>query len=103
MTTVSVLVDDIAPAIETLCTRLGVPRPRPQSYRPAARVKGVSRQGELERQRERDHGREQRAAAAGERLEQVGAQGVGPLQPVQGHDLDGAGAARVPSRALLRT
>ena len=33
MTTVSVLVDDIGAGVETLCARLGLPEPRPQSYR----------------------------------------------------------------------
>ena len=33
MTTVSVLVDDIGVGVETLCARLGVPEPRPQSFR----------------------------------------------------------------------
>jgi len=33
MTTVSVLVDDIRQGVETLCARLGIPEPRPQSFR----------------------------------------------------------------------
>ena len=33
MTTVSVLVDDIGVGVATLCAQLGVPEPRPQSFR----------------------------------------------------------------------
>jgi len=33
MTTVSVLVDDIGQGVEILCARLGIPEPRPQSFR----------------------------------------------------------------------
>ncbi len=38
MTTVSVLTDDIGAGVETLCARLGVPEPRPQSFRSGAGI-----------------------------------------------------------------
>jgi hypothetical protein len=41
MTTVSVLVDDIRSGVETLCRTLGVPEPRPQSYRAGPGVDAV--------------------------------------------------------------
>jgi hypothetical protein len=41
MTTVSVLVDDIDPAVETLCSALGVPRPRPQSFREGPGIRAM--------------------------------------------------------------
>jgi hypothetical protein len=41
MTTVSVLVDDIEPAVDTLCSALGVPRPRPQSFREGPGIRAV--------------------------------------------------------------
>jgi hypothetical protein len=41
MTTVSVLVDDIGVGVETLCARLGLPRPRPPSYRGGAGIDAV--------------------------------------------------------------
>src|SRR2546421_4609033 len=41
MTTVSVLVDDIDPAVETLCSSLGVPRPRPQSFREGPGIRAM--------------------------------------------------------------
>jgi hypothetical protein len=41
MTTVSVLVDDIDPAVETLCGALGVPRPRPTSFREGPGIRAM--------------------------------------------------------------
>ena len=41
MTTVSVLVDDIAVGVEALRARLGVPEPRPQSFRSGAGIDAV--------------------------------------------------------------
>jgi hypothetical protein len=41
MTTVSVLIDDIRFGVETLCRTLGVPEPRPQSYRSGPGVDAV--------------------------------------------------------------
>jgi hypothetical protein len=41
MTTVSVLTDDIGAGVETLCARLGVPEPRPQSFRSGAGIDAV--------------------------------------------------------------
>jgi hypothetical protein len=41
MATVSVLVEDIDPAVETLCSALGVPRPRPQSFREGPGIRAM--------------------------------------------------------------
>jgi len=41
MVTVSVLVDDIDPAVETLCIALGMPRPRPQSFREGPGIRAM--------------------------------------------------------------
>jgi hypothetical protein len=41
MTTVSVLVDDVDPAVETLCRALGVPQPRPQSFREGPGIRAM--------------------------------------------------------------
>jgi hypothetical protein len=41
MTTVSVLVDDLDPAVELLCESLGVPRPRPQSLREGPGIRAM--------------------------------------------------------------
>jgi hypothetical protein len=41
MTTVSVLVDDIDPAVTTLCGALGLPRPRPQSFREGPGIRAM--------------------------------------------------------------
>jgi len=41
MTTVSVLVDDIDIGVETLCARIGIPEPRPQSFRSGAGIDAV--------------------------------------------------------------
>jgi hypothetical protein len=41
MTTVSVLVEDIGVGVETLCARLGVPEPRPQSFRSGRGIDAV--------------------------------------------------------------
>src|SRR5262245_66360236 len=41
MTTVSVLVDDLGPAVDTLCRTIGIPQPRPQSYRSGPGIDAV--------------------------------------------------------------
>ena len=41
MTTVSVVVDDIDPAVATLCRTIGIPEPRPQSYRGGSGIRAV--------------------------------------------------------------
>ena len=41
MTTVSVLVDDIHSGVETLCRTIGIPEPRPQSYRSGPGIDAV--------------------------------------------------------------
>jgi hypothetical protein len=41
MTTVSILLDDIDAGVETLCRTIGVPEPRPQSYRGGPGVSAV--------------------------------------------------------------
>jgi hypothetical protein len=41
MTTVSVLVEDMDPAVDTLCESLGVPRPRPQSFREGPGIRAM--------------------------------------------------------------
>jgi hypothetical protein len=41
MTTVSVLVDEIDPAVATLCRTIGIPEPRPQSYRAGSGIQAV--------------------------------------------------------------
>ena len=41
MTTVSVLVDDLDPAVDVLCNSLGVPRPRPQALREGPGIRAM--------------------------------------------------------------
>ncbi|MGO8862977.1 MAG: hypothetical protein ACLQRH_19760 [Acidimicrobiales bacterium] len=41
MTTVSLLVDEIDPAVATLCRTIGIPEPRPQSYRAGSGIQAV--------------------------------------------------------------